>query len=208
MMQTIFEHAKRYAINIEPQLTITLQKVEREAFGGTLQDRPEPIGFGQTISQPFMVAAMSQIILNHTPKRLHIIEIGTGSGYQAAILSHHFHTVTSFERLYPLANRAFTTLKPYTNVRVIPKNAQFIDASLPKANALIATCGVTGEIPIDWFKALEEDGILLLPYQTHNTSPMELVYFKKNSGHWQKKSATQPPLYCKFVPFVRPDDPS
>ena len=81
-------------------------------------DSPVPIGYGQTISQPFIVAFMTEALRVSRDHR--VLEIGTGSGYQAAVLSALAREVHSMEIVEPLANQATTTLKAlgYSNVHV------------------------------------------------------------------------------------------
>src|SRR3990167_4711254 len=75
-------------------------EVQRSAY----RNRPLPIGYGQTISQPFLVAYMSELLLAGKPAK--VLEIGTGSGYQAAILGELVGQVYSMEIVEPLADRA------------------------------------------------------------------------------------------------------
>jgi len=110
----------------------------RDAYG----DRALPIGAGQTISQPYMVAAMTEAL--HLTGRERVLDVGTGSGYQAAILAELAHQVTSIERVNELAAEAARRLASlgYTNVDVlvgdgtlgVPDRAPF-DAILVAAGA-------------------------------------------------------------------------
>lgn len=84
------------------------------------EDRPLPIGYGQTISQPFIVAFMTEKLQTKSTDR--ILEVGTGSGYQAAVLSGLVHQVYSIEIVEPLARRAETDLRRlgYLNYKGFP----------------------------------------------------------------------------------------
>ena len=74
------------------------------------EDIPLPIGYKQTISQPFIVALMTQKLLAGSKRRKMVLEIGTGCGYQTAVLAHLYEWVCSIERIQPLFERAESTL--------------------------------------------------------------------------------------------------
>lgn len=80
--------------------------IERELWDSAYKDRPLPIGYGQTISQPYIVAFMTQALQLPQDGQGTVLEIGTGSGYQAAILSQMAAKVYSIERIRALAQRA------------------------------------------------------------------------------------------------------
>lgn len=97
-----------------PRLLAAMRKVPRAAFfppdfpDNIYADRPHPIGYGQTISQPYMVALMSDRLDVQPEHR--VLEIGTGSGYQTAVLAHLAREVYSIERIKPLLDAAFERL--------------------------------------------------------------------------------------------------
>jgi protein-L-isoaspartate(D-aspartate) O-methyltransferase len=104
-----------------PSVLKAFQTVPREQFvprqlrHHTYADRPLPIGRDQTISQPYVVALMTQLLIadrpNFDPSQSPVLEIGTGSGYQTAILCQIFKIVYTVERINTLASRARATLK-------------------------------------------------------------------------------------------------
>src|SRR6185437_10893393 len=109
---------------VEERVLAAMRKVPREEFvpaefrAESYTDRPLPIGYDQTISQPFIVAFMTeQLRLQPTDR---VLEIGTGSGYQAAILAELVAEVYSIEIIEPLARTAEATLKRlgYKNIHV------------------------------------------------------------------------------------------
>ena len=108
----------------DPRVLDAMRKVPRHEFvpaewrGGSYDDSPLPIGYGQTISQPYIVAYMSEALELDPSHR--VLEIGTGSGYQAAILGLLAKEVYTIEIVEPLAERARETLKRlgHTNVHV------------------------------------------------------------------------------------------
>ena len=110
MIETIKRHARAAAQSINPAVLSTMDTVPRHLFVPEKQstaayaDRPLPIGHGQTISQPFIVALMTDLI-DVRPGDT-VLEIGTGSGYQAAVLSPLAGKVYSIEIVAALGNRA------------------------------------------------------------------------------------------------------
>lgn len=100
---------------ITPEVVEALRATPREAFVGDGQqacaylNQPLPVGYGQTISQPFIVAIMTQLLL---PQAAHtVLEIGSGSGYQAAVLAHLVKQVISIEIIPQLADMAAKRLR-------------------------------------------------------------------------------------------------
>ena len=99
-----------------PDVLAAVESVPRHRFvdealaSRAYEDIPLPIGYQQTISQPFIVALMSEKLVAGSAGRKTVLEIGTGCGYQTAILSHLYEWVYSRERIQPLCNRAESTL--------------------------------------------------------------------------------------------------
>lgn len=126
------------------------------------EDRPLPIGHGQTISQPLMVAIMAQALMLQGGER--VLEVGTGSGYQAALLSLLARDVISVERLPELAQSAAQRLKDsgYENVRVC--NAGDTLGWPPEApyDAITVAAGAP-EVPQSLVNQLAMDGRMLVP---------------------------------------------
>jgi protein-L-isoaspartate(D-aspartate) O-methyltransferase len=157
-------------------------------------DEPLPIGEDQTISQPYIVAYMTENLqLDHKDK---VLEIGTGSGYQAAVLAEIVDTVYTIEIVDVLAKRAQNTLQRlgYDNVYVKvgdgykgwPENAPF--------DAIIITAAPT-KIPQPLLEQLKIGGYMILPLGDYS---QELVLLeKKNKGYEQKKL-----LPVRFVPMT------
>ena len=85
--------------------------LDPEQFDNAYVDTALPIGHAQTISQPFIVALMSEMVLAAAKKNQRVLEIGTGCGYQAAILSHLFDRVYSVERILSLSQKAGASLE-------------------------------------------------------------------------------------------------
>jgi protein-L-isoaspartate(D-aspartate) O-methyltransferase len=152
MVATIAQHVAETADDIgkqqlDPRVMVSMAKVPRHEFvpaqlrGVAYRDRPLPIGYGQTISQPYIVALMTDLL--HPQADHRILEVGTGSGYQAAVLSLLVKQVYSIEIVAPLAASAQQVLKQlaYSNVTVFTGNGY---AGLPEQapfDGIIVTAG-------------------------------------------------------------------
>lgn len=121
-----------------------------------------PIGSGQTISQPYMVARMTEL-LELTPDS-RVLEIGTGSGYQTAILAHLVHHVCSVERIKGLQWQARRRLKQLDLHNISTRHGDGWQGWQARApfDAIIVTAA-PGEIPTALLSQLDEGGILVLP---------------------------------------------
>jgi protein-L-isoaspartate(D-aspartate) O-methyltransferase len=178
-----------------------MAKVPREEFvpsdsrGASYEDGPLPIGYGQTISQPYIVAFMTEQLRPKPSDR--VLEIGTGSGYQAAILAELASDVYSIELVEPLAKNAEATLQRlgYKNVHVKvgdgykgwPENAPF--------DAIIVTCA-PDKVPPALTDQLKEGGRMIIP--VGDRFAQELYLFEKKNDQL-KESAT---LSVRFVPMA------
>jgi protein-L-isoaspartate(D-aspartate) O-methyltransferase len=177
------------------------RKIPREVFVPNIDkpsaygDYPLPIGSGQTISQPYIVALMTESLsLNKQDK---VLEVGTGSGYQAAILADICSKVYGVERFSHFAARALDTLKKLniTNVRIKtgdgtlgwPKHAPY--------DKIIVTAAAP-EIPESLTNQLKEQGIMVIPVGSRWSQNLLKVTKKKAKI---KKESICP---CVFVPLV------
>ena len=158
-------------------------------------DSPLPIGVGQTISQPYMVAAMAEALLLEGSEK--VLEIGAGSGYQAAVLSVLAREVTAVESQPSLADAARARLERlgYNNVRV-----QTGDGSLgwpPNApyDAILVTAGAP-YVPLPLLEQLAEGGRLVIPVGP--AKQQELLRIVKRKGCTTQESL----VACRFVPLL------
>jgi protein-L-isoaspartate(D-aspartate) O-methyltransferase len=172
----------------DPRVLEIMAKVPRHLFvdgwlrGQAYQDHPLPIGEGQTISQPYVVALMTEALRLRPTDR--VLEVGTGSGYQAAILAGLVKEVYSVEIRKSLANKAAALLKEagYGNVRVKYGDGYFGWEEHGPFDAIIITAAAN-HIPPPLIKQLKEGGRLILPlastvfYQT-----LTLVTKKQGGG--------------------------
>ncbi len=160
-------------------------------------DHPLPIGFDQTISQPYVVAYMTDLVGASKGKRG--LEIGTGSGYQAAILAELIDSVYTIEIVPELAKRSALLLSElgYNNILVKqgdgykgwPEHAPF---------DLIIVTAACDQIPQPLVDQLAEGGKLIMPLGEPN-SVQQLVLIERNYGKIQKKKLS----YVRFVPLIR-----
>lgn len=136
--------------------------VDKDQWKDAYRDYPLPIGEGQTISQPYVVAFMTQALkLTGTEK---VLEIGTGSGYQAAVLSPLVKKVYTIEIRPPLATKAEERLKElkYSNVKVKNADGYFGWKEHAPFDAIMVTAAVN-HIPPPLLKQLKANGKLILP---------------------------------------------
>jgi protein-L-isoaspartate(D-aspartate) O-methyltransferase len=137
-------------------------------------DHPLPIGEGQTITQPFMVARMTEL-LRLTGKEK-VLEIGTGSGYQAAVLARLAARVCSVERIPKLATRARETLEAIgaSNVWVRTANGTFGWPDEAPFDRIVVTAGGPS-VPPPLFEQLVEGGRMVMPVGSEDSQRLQVV---------------------------------
>src|SRR5687768_13595030 len=180
-----------------------LRKVPRHQFVAVNQaadaydDSPLPIGYGQTISQPYIVAYMTEII---KPKAGYkVLEIGTGSGYQAAILGEIVSKVSTVEIIPELGKQAAARLKSlnYKNIEV--KIADGYDGWKEHApfDAIVVTAAA-GYIPPPLKEQLKDGGRMIIPVGSPYMTQQLMLIEKKGN-----KYITRSMMPVRFVPFKR-----
>lgn len=152
----------------DPNVLAAMQTVPRHCFvpkdllSAAYSDRPLPIGEGQTISQPYVVALMTEIL---RPSKNHrILEIGTGSGYQAAVLAQvaaHVYTIEIKEKLYHKASNTLKSLG-YTSIQTRHADGYFGWPEQAPFDAIMITAAID-HIPPPLLKQLKDGGRLALP---------------------------------------------
>ncbi len=161
------------------------------------EDRPLPIGSGQTISQPYMVALMTSLLELRPGER--VLEIGTGSGYQAAILSRVAAEVYTMEIRQPLAERARRTLADlgYRNVHV--RNGDGFQGWPDAApfDGIIVTAAPPS-VPDPLLRQLKTGGRLVIPVGDRNSLQSLLVLTKRPDGGFDRSNVM--PVF--FVPMT------
>ncbi len=203
LRSAMVDHLVREGYVKDPRVIEAMRAVRREAFVPEDQrrhayaDTPLPIGHGQTISAPSIVAVMSEL-LEPTPEAT-VLEIGTGSGYQAAVLARLVKHVYSIELIPDLARTATERLKRlgYANVSVRcgdgykgwPEHAPF--------DGIIVTCAPT-DIPQELVRELKEGGRMVIP--VGEMWDQELYVLRKERGEIVRRRVV--PVI--FVPMVHP----
>ena len=161
-------------------------------------DGPLPIAYGQTISQPSLVASMTEELqLKKTDK---VLEIGTGSGYQAAILAELVDKVLTIEILEPLARQAEQTLSElgYKNVRVRAGDGYLGWPEEAPFDAIIVTAAAD-DVPQPLLNQLTVGGRMILPV---GRAVQTLELYRRTAEGYERKTLT----LVRFVPLVRPGE--
>jgi protein-L-isoaspartate(D-aspartate) O-methyltransferase len=182
---------------------VALRKTPRHLFvpnnvlDDAYDDRPLPIGYGQTISQPFIVAYMTEIV---KPKPDHrVLEIGTGSGYQAAVLAEIVKEVYTIEIVDSLGSQARNRLSKlnYKNITVKTGDGYYGWKDKSPFDAIVVTAAAE-HIPPPLIEQLKEGGRMIIPIG----SPFmvqQLMLVEKKGG----KTRTSSLMPVRFVPFKR-----
>lgn len=159
------------------------------------EDRPLPIGYEQTISQPYIVAFMSEALKLQPTDR--VLEIGTGSGYQAAVLGKLAGEVYSIEIIEPLAQRATVDLKRlgFTNVHVRAGDGYQGWPDAAPFDAIIVTCA-PDHVPEPLVQQLKEGGRMIIPVGDANGQ--RLYVLVKRDGKTEQRAV----LPVMFVPMT------
>ena len=170
--------------------------VEQEFFHDAYADTALPIACGQTISQPFVVAYMSQQLEVGSQHR--VLEIGTGSGYQAAVLSRLCRQVLTIERFRTLADSARARLKSLgcDNVEVMLGDGFDVPASAGNFDRIIVTAAME-RIPERLTQRLEPGGILIAPVGPHQGT-QTLVRMTRTDAGLERKELVD----VRFVPAL------
>lgn len=160
-------------------------------------DRPLPIGYGQTISQPYIVAYMTEAL--KLQPHFKVLEIGTGSGYQAAILAKIVKEVYTVEIIPELGNAATDRFKRTGFANVQTKIADGYNGWAEHApfDAIIVTAAAE-YVPPPLIKQLKEGGKMVIPVGSPFMTQMLLLIEKKNN-----KTKTRSLLPVAFVPLTR-----
>ena len=163
-------------------------------------DGPLPIGYGQTISQPYIVAFMTQRI---KPKKdFRVLEIGTGSGYQAAILAEivdSVFTIEIVEELFTSAQKRLRSMK-YDNIQVRHSDGYQGWPEKGPFDAIVVTAAAEF-VPPPLIEQLKEDGRMIIPVG-HPFSTQQLLEVTKDKGEVRSRNL----MFVRFVPFTRTEE--
>jgi protein-L-isoaspartate(D-aspartate) O-methyltransferase len=159
------------------------------------EDHPLPIGEGQTISQPYIVALMLELLAIQPSDRA--LEVGTGSGYATALLAELARQVVSIERHSALADgaRALLARLGCTNVDIITADGSMGFAPGAPYNAILVSAAAH-ELPAALLAQLAEGGRMIIPIGPEDSQQLQLVQIKDGQPH------LTPRELCRFVPLV------
>ncbi|MFA0777386.1 MAG: hypothetical protein PVTTEEND_001100 [Candidatus Fervidibacter sp.] len=159
------------------------------------EDYPLPIGYGQTISQPYIVALMTELLALKGDEC--VLEVGTGSGYQAAILAELAREVITIERIPELARRAQRVLTDlgYRNVTVLVGDGSLGAPDFAPFDAIIVTAAAPHP-PKALLEQLKDGGRLVIPIGDRPLQ--ELIRFVRKGDEWQEEKHGP----CLFVPLI------
>ncbi len=188
---------------LDDEVTKALGRVPRHKFipqhlrQAAYQNRPLPIGHGQTISQPYIVAIMTHLL--HVDKNDRVLEIGTGSGYQVAVLAELVKKVYSIEIIEPLGKQAENLLQRlgYENIELAIGDGYYGWEEHAPFDAIIVTAAAS-HIPPPLIKQLKPGGRMLIPVGSRFMVQELLLVQKSASG----AVTTRQMLPVAFVPLT------
>ena len=188
---------------LDPRVMNAIATVPRHEFvppklrSLAYENRPLPIGHGQTISQPYIVAIMTELLSVDAHSR--VLEIGTGSGYQAAILAELVNEVYSIEIIKPLAEQAASRLTRlgYHKVKTLQGDGYYGWEQHAPFDAIIVTAAAS-HVPPPLIKQLKEGGRMIIPVGSPFMA-QELLLVKKEEGD---NITTRQILPVRFVPLT------
>ena len=201
MAETVGIRAVR---RLDPKVLGAMRSVPRHLFvpeqvqAQAYHNVPLPIGHDQTISQPYIVALMTHLL--EVEPGHHVLEIGTGSGYQAAILSGLAARIHSVEIVGPLAERAAATLSGLGYANVIVRAGDGYDGWPDAApfDRIIVTAAARG-VPRPLIDQLKRGGRIVIPVSGGPGGDILTVVDKDRNGRIRRRSV----LPVRFVPLVR-----
>lgn len=186
----------------DSRVILAMRKVKRHLFlddalwPQAYEDHPSPIGEKQTISQPYIVALMTEAL--HLKGNEKILEIGAGSGYQTAILAELVEQVYSIERLPTIAQRARKILDKlhYTNVVITVGDGTSGWKEYSPFDGIIVTAAAP-DIPVPLAEQLKTGGRLVIPVGGEYSQDL-MVYIKKEDGTFDRENLGG----CRFVKLI------
>ena len=185
----------------DTRVLAAMRKIPRHEFlpeairGVAYADQALPIGEGQTMSQPYMVALMTELLGLKGPER--VLEIGTGSGYQAAVLAELCEKVYTVERVKMLAAQARVVLDRlgYKNVAIKVYDGTYGWKETAPFDAIVVTAG-SPDVPSALVDQLKDGGRLVIPVGERHSQ--QLVRMMKTS----RGIVTEKSVPCIFVPLI------
>lgn len=162
------------------------------------EDTALPIGHGQTLSQPYVVALMTEILLSLGPRQK-VLEIGAGSGYQTAILAQLVGQVYSVERIKPLLDKARERLRKLglRNVRLSHSDGGFGFPDNAPYDAILSAAA-PHEVPEELLHQLAPDGMLIIPVGPGDEQELRVITREGDSSNFEERVVEQ----VRFVPLL------
>ncbi len=187
----------------DPRVLAAMGQVPRHEFVAenlrdrAYENRPLPIGHGQTISQPYIVAVMTDLLRVQSDDR--VLEVGTGSGYQAAVLAELASHMYSIEIIKPLATQAEKRLQRlgYTNVTIRHGDGYYGWEEQAPFDAIVVTAAA-GHVPPPLIAQLKPGGRMVIPVGSRFLVQELLMVVKDNDG----SVSTRQLLPVRFVPLT------
>jgi protein-L-isoaspartate(D-aspartate) O-methyltransferase len=194
------EQIKRRGIT-EKRILSAMEEIPRHEFvaeglkGVAYQDGPLPIGMDQTISQPYIVALMTELL--DVSDEHKVLEIGTGSGYQAAVISRLAMSVISVERIPELYKKAKETLRKlgYNNITVVMADGSIGYREYSPYDRIMVTAA-SPSVPEELIDQLADEGKIVIPVGGMYTQ--QLVVLKKEGDKTIKTES----IGVRFVPLL------
>jgi protein-L-isoaspartate(D-aspartate) O-methyltransferase len=190
----------------EPRVLAALRRVPRHRFvpasveGAAYSDRPLPIGWGQTISQPYIVAAMTEAVLPAPSDRC--LEIGTGSGYQAAVLAELCQKTYSIEYLPELAAFAKKNLKSLGDRLELRLGDGFVGWPEAAPFDVIVVTAAPEKVPPPLLDQLALGGRLVIPVGPKDAIQELSLYIRRTPGREPSAFEVRQLASVRFVPFL------
>ncbi|HTZ82592.1 MAG TPA: protein-L-isoaspartate(D-aspartate) O-methyltransferase [Candidatus Acidoferrales bacterium] len=185
----------------DERILAAMSRVPRHEFASAkyrdqaYEDHPLPIGEGQTISQPYMVALMLEALtLSPTDN---VLEVGTGSGYVTALLAELADKIVSIERHPTLAEQARIVLSDlgYRNVKIITGDGTLGYRETAPYDAIIVSAAAP-QLPRYLLEQLADGGRMIIPVGREDTQQLQLVEKREGQAHITLREL------CRFVPLV------
>jgi protein-L-isoaspartate(D-aspartate) O-methyltransferase len=191
----------------DKKVLLAMKKVPRHKFveeglkGVAYQDGPLPIGMGQTISQPYIVALMTELL--DVSDEHKVLEVGTGSGYQAAVISHLAMSVITVERIPELYKKAKQTLRKmgYNNITVVMADGSIGYREFAPYDRIIVTAA-SPSIPDELIGQLSNNGKMVIP--VGNRFTQQLITLKKEAEKTIRTDSICVRFAPNFTPYIRP----
>jgi len=163
------------------------------------EDAALPIGHGQTLSQPFIVARMTEALVNNAKQLNKVLEIGTGSGYQTSILAKLVDNLYTIERIRPLLDKARQRM---SQLKLNNVNYRLADGNLGWANAgpydAILSAAAPATVPDELKQQLAPNGVLIIPVGVDHQDLMMIVRVGDSS-----EFCTEVLAPVRFVPLLK-----